>query len=496
MKKQLLIIFLLFIVTAGCGDVEPDNTNTVKQVLLSENTIINGRNDVVYDNTTEQLHTLVYFAGNKYGNYNSRGNYTISSSKYSASTMNNSIYTRNAVEEVNPKELINEMNRDIIKYAENTGIQPIEPDSDDVLLRAAPQYVEVGTPWKNLYVLDISYNRYRPVNATCIARSEHAYFFLEDGLTPLTDEQIATITTSFDKNYKLIHKYYDKETDTDGNRKVSFLIANINSSSVYGFFTSADKYKNSQLPPNIKSNESDILYVNHYYFSANEWALKSQDVVATFIHEFQHMVLFDSRARAGLPVNVSIWIQEGLSMLSEYYGGYGSSHNNYVNYYFLSEQGKSLITDDSTQSYGLSYLFMRYLQIRFGDKIIKKIYASARNGTQMIEDATGMDFDDLFLDFTKMILVTGRGISTDPKYNIAAFNGAVGSAEYNQTGFNLSSIIDGVYSDNSMNQLFITSTGYSSDLQLYGFRINKWSSNIDNLTFTGSNGINGFYYAW
>lgn len=496
MKKQLLIIFLLFIVTAGCGDVEPDDTNTIKQVLLSENTIINGRNDVVYDNTTEQLHTLVYFAGNKYGNYNSKGNYTISTSKFNASTLSNSVYTKSAVEEVDQKEIINEMNRDIIKYAENIGIQPIEPVSDDVLSRAAPQYVTVGTPWKNLYVLDISYNRYRPTSATCIAVSDHAYFFLEDGLTPLTDEQITTITTAFDKDYEFIHYFYDNETDTDGNRKVSFLIADINSSSVYGFFSSADKYKNSQLSPNVRSNESDILYVNHDYFSADKWALHSKDVIATFMHEFQHMVLFDSRARAGLPVNVSVWIQEGLSMLSEYYGGYGSSHYNYVNYYFSSEQGKSLITDDSTQSYGLSYLFMRYLQIRFGDIIIKKIYASAKNGTQMIEDATGMDFDALFLDFTKMILVTGRGINTDPKYNIAAFNGAVGSAEYNQTGFNLSSIIDGVYSANSMNQLFITSTGYSSNLQLYGFRINKWSSVVDNLTFTGSNGINGFYYAW
>ena len=95
-------------------------------------------------------------------------------------------------------------------------------------------------------------------------------------------------------------------------------------------------------------------------------------------------------------------------MLSEYYGNYGAPHLNYVAGFFHQEQGKSLIHTEADLSYGLSYLFLRYLQIRFGDDVVKKIYASNRDGTQMIEEATGMDFDELYTDFIQMILVTGR----------------------------------------------------------------------------------------
>ena len=168
-----------------------------------------------------------------------------------------------------------------------------------------PQTVEVGTKWENVYLLDINTNTYSTIKATCIAVSKNAYFFLQDGLYNLTEEQITAITTAFDKDYDIIHQYYGEETDTDGKGKVSFLIANF-SQGLFGFFTSVDKYAPQDIPAEYKSNEADVLYVNYYYFK-NDWEKYQTDLKATFIHEFLHMVLFDVRNRLNLNSNPVTW---------------------------------------------------------------------------------------------------------------------------------------------------------------------------------------------
>ena len=361
-----------------------------------------------------------------------------------------------------------------------------------------PQTVEIGTKWENIYLLDpnSSTPRFQTINATCIAVSDHAYFFLQDNLDNLTDEQITAITTAFDKDYEIMHQYYGEETDTDGNGKVSFLIANF-SQGLFGFFTSVDKYAPQDIPAMYKTNEADVLYVNYYYFK-NDWEKYQTDLKATFIHEFQHMVLFDVRNRLNLNSNLDTWLNEGLSMLSEYYGGYAAPHYRYVGGFFALNQGISLITDGSSQDYGLSYLFVRYLQIRFGDDIIKKLYASQYSGIKAVEEAVNMDFNELFLDFTKMILLTGRNVTTDTRYNIDEFNYPEGSEGYNRNGFNLASLIDEVYSQYGENPNFITSIGYNNkSLGMYGFALTKWAGNIDNITLSSSSkGIAGMYASW
>lgn len=358
-----------------------------------------------------------------------------------------------------------------------------------------PQTVEVGTKWENVHLLNIDDNTYSTISATCIAVSENAYFFLQDGLDRLTDEQTAAITAAFDKDYNIIHQYYGEETDTDGNGKVSFLIANF-SPGIFGFFSSVDKYASQDIPAVYKSNEADLLYVNYYYFK-NEWDKYQTDLKATFIHEFQHMVLFDTRYRLNLNSNLDTWLNEGLSMLSEYYGGYAAPHKRYVGGYFAKNQGISLITNDASQDYGLSYLFVRYLQIRFGDGIIKKLYASEYSGIKAVEEAVNMDFNELFLDFTKMILLTGRNVTTDTRYNIEEFNYPEGTEGYAGNGFNLAALIDEVYSLYGEDSNFITSTGYNNkSLGMYGFAITKWYGNIDNIILSGSDGIAGMYGTW
>lgn len=191
--------------------------------------------------------------------------------------------------------------------------------------------------------------------------------------------------------------------------------------------------------------------------------------------------------------------QSGLMkvLLAEYYGGYALSHKNYIYNFFDKEQNKSLITNDSSQNYGLSLLFARYMDYLYKNDYIKTIYNSTETGIKAVEEVSGKDFNEVFLDFTKMILITGRGITNDLKYNVLDFNHITGTEEYNKNGFNLSNIIDEVYSKNSNKNSYITSNGYrSKELSIYSFFITKWTGNINNLILEGNNGIKGIYYSW
>ncbi|MDT3694669.1 MAG: hypothetical protein ROM03_09665, partial [Mucispirillum sp.] len=486
MKK--LFIIPLFLILLSCAN---DSSNTenieVTTPLVSENALILGVNQVNYDKN-KTFTTLIYQARNPVNeDYQIRNSYSISANMQQQERVTqDAVLPKKFSVEKGAKENLIDINKDMQQYALANNINPIDKNSSS-LYRTIPQTVEVGTKWENIYLLDpnSSTPRFQTINATCIAVSEKAYFFLQDGLADLTDEQITEITTSFDKDYNIVHQYYGEETDTDGNGKVSFLIANF-SQGLFGFFTSVDKYAPQDIPAMYKTNEADVLYVNYYYFK-NDWEKYQTDLKATLIHEFQHMVLFDSRSRLGLNPDVNVWLNEGLSMLSEYYGGYAAPHYRYIGGYFEVNQGISLITDSSSQDYGLSYLFARYLQIRFGDSFIKKIYTSQYTDIRAVEEAVNMDFNELFLDFIKMILVTGRNVTTDTRYNIEEFNYPEGSEGYNRNGFNLASVIDEVYSLYSRNNYFITSTGYNNkSLEMCGFTITKWNGNIDNITLSSS----------
>lgn len=497
-------IFLFLLIIAGCaGDLESvDNTN-YKTLTASENAITAGTNTLNYDKS-KVLNTLIYYAQSPVNeNPNLINSYSISGTQENIqniiSFQNNTVLSKTDIIQQNSRDIINSRNNNIVEYAYNNNIEPVKKDSL-TLSKTAPSVVEIGTKWENINILDVYTNTFTVINATCIAESKYAYFFLQDGLDNLTAEQIEAITTSFDKDYVLVHQLYGEEEDTDGNGKVSFVITNLKSQ-LLGFFYAADKYSQQEILTKFstkeRTNEADVLYINHDFFSDAKWQIAKTDVLATFIHEFQHMVLFDCRNRLGLNPLVNTWLSEALSMLAEYYGGYASTHYTYISNYFLNNQGKSLIATSSVD-YGLESLFARYLQIRFGDNFIKKIYASQYKGVKAVEEATGMDFNELFLDFTKMILLTGRNVTTDTRYNIEEFNYPEGSEGYNRTGFNLASIIDEVYSYAGMNGSFITSSGYNNkSLSMYGFVITKWNGIFNEINLTSQkDGVAGIYYAW
>ncbi len=496
--KKYLLLFILFLFL-GCAE---DNHKSSKvyvpsgEINKQRNQLLLGTNEIIYNHGAAQLYTAFYHT-----------NYNTANSEANFSATNATFYPKNKTEKqylkitgnpylrkLTPREEIEKRLVDFRKYVKDNNIKSIN-QQNKVYKKTVPAAIQEGTQWNNISVLDDQ--GVRKINAKCIAVSNHAYFFLEDGQQELTQEQISSITSSFDKDYSTVHKYFGQESDVDQNGKIIFLIADLKNNGLMGFFYEVDKYLNQDIDY-YQSNEADILYINRYFFNKNMWDLHQANILATFIHEFQHMVYYDTRTAKNLSTDGGRWLNEGLSMVSEYYGGYGKAHKSYLKGYFNNSQGElPLVTENMDLDYGYSYLFVRYLVERFGDQVIKKIYDSPSTSVQAVEDATKMKFDLLFEDFVKMILYTGRNVTTDKKYNIPAFNHTAGSEEYNKNGFNLSNIIDEAISLNQHGEL-MTEKGIDVYLVNYSLLITKWTAkDIKFIEFScDDNNVKGIYQTW
>lgn len=284
---------------------------------------------------------------------------------------------------------------------------------------------------------------FKTITAECVAVTGETAFWSEVGGTALTEEQLLYLTTQFEEKIPTVRQKFGRESDVDGNSRIFVLTAALDEG-IFGYFYSIDKYLQSELDTmdlgwGYRSNEADIFYVNSDFFT--DFETYKVDLAATLVHEMQHMVHFDQRRQQNSsPVNS--WLNEGLSMLCEYYCGYTEPHADYIAEAVRSA-GISLIDSPETGAYyGYSLLFLRYLCERFGDSIVEGIYKSSYRSVGAVEEATGTDFNVLFSEFCEMILKTGRGVTTDGRFEIAAFNFREGSDGYAQNGFCLPSILD------------------------------------------------------
>lgn len=320
---------------------------------------------------------------------------------------------------------------------------------------------------RQFWILSGSYMK--ETETVCRKITGNSVFYVEKEASAVTEQHLDYLAGELEEKLPLMREKFGRESDTDGNGKLIYVIAETEES-VFGYFYVVDKYEGA-----TGSNNGDILYINALYFS--EFEKYKIDLAATLVHEFQHMAFFDTLVRLGRTHSAAVWINEGLSMLAEYFCGYAAPHEDYIKG-MLYNQGVSLIEDDGDSvDYGLSLLFMRYLQERFGEAFIKKLYNSPQTGTASVEEAVGADFNTLFEDFVRMILLTGRGVTDDSRYNISAFNHAEGTAGYGENGFCLSRLIDTVYAARGFSQTVDLRRSYGMEvknMKNYSFYLFKW----------------------
>ena len=416
---------------------------------------------------------------------------------YSLTASNNNTASMKKYIENSPVAINNDGNRNLIKQqidfsniVKEKNIKPIK-NNNQSLYKTLPANISLNTKWENIWITDTATMQQSLTSATCIYISNNVYYFLDDrvSISNIDISRISYIEQQFEAAYQKVHEKCGQESDVDGNGKIIFLFTPIGNN-VLGFFYTADKYSDTLTSlSGIHSNEADLMYIeSNYLLNSTDWESNKAKLTATLIHEFHHMALFDVRTAADVEPFMDYWINEGFSTLTAYYTGYPAIMRDYVLNFFAFETDKSLVNNTPNLSYGYSYLFMRYFYYRFGDEGLKKIIKSAHTGYKAIEEASNMNFNDLYKDFIKMILVTGRNVTEDARYNVPEFNYKENTQEYLSSYISLAEMLDIFIDTPPFTDTFTTYSGYEKTNAVpYTFQYKKWQTIPENILLKGTN---------
>lgn len=90
----------------------------------------------------------------------------------------------------------------------------------------------------------------------------------------------------------------------------------------------------------------------------------------------------------------------------------------------------------------------------------KKIIKSTHTGYKAVEETSDINFNDLYKNFIKMILATGRNLTDDVRYNMPEFNYKEDIQEYLLSCINLAEILDIFIDTLSFKDTFVTYSDY------------------------------------
>lgn len=272
------------------------------------------------------------------------------------------------------------------------------------------------TQWNNVYIAAAGVY----IDTTCRFISDYAYFYVDnrDNLS----QYLAEYGEAFDRMYQTNLEKFGGVWDVDGNGKVIIVFSQALHNGVLGYYNAEDQFSNSIFPA---SNEGDIFYVTAdsqcyiYDETGNVTGtvdIKPDNIKCTLAHELQHMTYFDNLVDNDSD-HIYTWINEALSQAAEYYNGYLDNHLNWIRdyltfwpYLYLS------LTYWTEDNYGYGALFIRYLIDQYGDGAVKAMYSMKKSGIKAIEEATGEDFNVIFNNFAKAVVLSGTSANPDPRY--------------------------------------------------------------------------------
>lgn len=242
------------------------------------------------------------------------------------------------------------------------------------------------------WVLARGPERYHEISAVLRHIGDHAYWYVEQGLSvePSTLRQAAMI---FDQRlYPLVRRYFGTEwlPGIDGDPRLTILLAEF--PSVLAYHSSSDEYPRGVLG---RSNEREMLYLN-----PRALGVGTPGFFATLAHELQHLIQWRVQP------DQDTWILEGAAELASSLAGYAPpSVREFERQPDIPLLGWSEEPSASIAHYRASYLFFHYVLERFlAPDELYPLLAVQQRGAQLFEQylaARGQPatFDEIFRDW-------------------------------------------------------------------------------------------------
>ena len=255
------------------------------------------------------------------------------------------------------------------------------------------------------------------IKATLQYTTEHAYFWVQNGVKYDQTEAQKLVDTFETKIYPTDREFFGSEWSpgVDNDLHIYIVYGRGIGGSVAGYFSSPDEYN----PLAQKYSNAHEMFV----FNADNSPLSDTYTYGVLAHEFQHMIHWKADR------NEASWMNEGFSevavLLNGYYTG-GAAREFATNPDLqLTDWGPNPGTNGP--HYGASFLFLSYFLDRFGQDATKALVRDQQNGMESV--------DDILKTTNKTDHITGKPINADDVFADWAvtnylLDGSVGDGRY------------------------------------------------------------------
>jgi hypothetical protein len=258
------------------------------------------------------------------------------------------------------------------------------------MVNPAPPRYKVGDQ-QTFWIAEATGKTYFQITATLRLISEHAVWWVQEGL-PYDLEGLKRAAETFDqKTVPMNHKYFGKEWSpgVDGDPRIHIVNARL-SSGIGGYYSSADEYPNTINP---HSNQREVIYINLDAYQPGD-----ERYDAVIAHEFQHMIHWHNDP------NESTWVDEGAAELAVHLNKYDEERWAPIFARQPDTQLNAWAEEPGTAGahYGASYLFMNYFAQRFGPERVRALISTPQDDTAGFDAVLaeeGLTFDSVFQDW-------------------------------------------------------------------------------------------------
>ena len=237
------------------------------------------------------------------------------------------------------------------------------------------------------------------VTATCIAKSEHLYVYVDNSVRHLfTDAEAAAVAREFDTRiYPGVRKWMGTEwkPGLDRDNRVTLLMHDVGqngSGQDYGgYFSPTD-----QLPTLPNSNRREMLYMDVFQFRERS----RHTFHSSLAHEFAHLVNWFQNGGT----TDQRWLEEGTASFVEW-AVYGNVHNIFVDGYLANPNVSLAYANTHDTYYGGAFMLMLYLYEQHGGpELIRSIIETDALGEHAIDAALAsrgknIRFPEVFLNW-------------------------------------------------------------------------------------------------
>ena len=237
------------------------------------------------------------------------------------------------------------------------------------------------------------------VTATCIAKSEHLYVYVDNSVRHLfTDAEAAAVAREFDTRiYPGVRKWMGTEwkPGLDRDNRITLLMHDVGmngSGQDYGgYFSPTD-----QLPTLPNSNRREMLYMDVFQFRERS----RHTFHSSLAHEFAHLVNWFQNGGT----TDQRWLEEGIASFVEW-AVYGNVHNIFVDGYLANPSVSLAYANTHDTYYGGTFMLMLYLHEQHGGaELIRGIVETDVLGEHAIDAALAgggksVRFPEVFLNW-------------------------------------------------------------------------------------------------